>query len=111
LAKVDLIISDGHKGIQAATERSFLGSSWQICTVHFIRAVLRKLPKKVHKEITQLLKESLTDPRRLQECADELEIRGFSRAADTVERFIPGLLNYRIAPQKHWRRLRTTNML
>jgi len=111
LAKVDLVISDGHKGIQAAAERSFLGSSWQMCTVHFLRAVLRKLPKKVHKEIAQLLKESLTDPRRLQECADELEIRGFSRAADTVERFIPGLLNYRIAPQEHWGRIRTTNML
>jgi transposase-like protein len=111
LEKVDLVISDGHKGIQAAAERSFLGSSWQMCTVHFIRAVLRKLPKKVHKEIAQLLKESLTHPRRLQECADELEIRGFSRAADTVERFIPGLLNYRVAPQEHWRRIRTTNML
>jgi transposase-like protein len=82
-----------------------------MCTVHFIRAVIRKLPKKVHKEIAQLLKEALTDPRRLQECADELEIRGFSRAADTVERFIPGLLNYRIAPQEHWRRIRTKNIL
>ena len=45
--------------------------------VHFIRAVLRKLPKKQHKEIAQLLRDSLSDPRRLQECADELEIRGF----------------------------------
>lgn len=65
----------------------------------------------MHKEIAQLLRESLTDPRRLQECADELEFRGFSRAADTVERFIPGLLNYRIASQEHWRGIRTTNML
>jgi len=74
LEKVDLVVSDGHKGIQAAAERSFLGASWQMCTVHFIRAILRKLPKKVHKEIAQLLRESLTDPRRFQECADELEI-------------------------------------
>jgi putative transposase len=111
LAKVDLVISDGHKGIQTAAERAFPGSSWQMCHVHFIRAVLRKLPRKHHKEIAQLLKDALTDPRRLQECADELDIRGFPRAADTVERFIPGLLNYRIAPQEHWRRIRTTNML
>lgn len=73
--------------------------------VHFIRAVLRKLLKKQQKKIVQLLKDSLSDPRRLQECADELEIRGFPRAADTVERFIPGLLNYRIAPPEHWRRI------
>ncbi len=111
LEKVDLVISDGHRGIQAAAERSFPGSSWQMCVVHFIRAVLRKLPKKHHKEIAQLLKDSLADQRMLQNCADELDIRGFPRAADTVERFIPDLLNYRIAPQDHWRRIRTTNML
>jgi len=58
-----------------------------------------------------MLKDSLSDPRRLQECADELEIRGFSQAADTGERFIPGLLNYRSAPKDHWRRIRTTNIL
>jgi len=72
-----------------------------------------KLPgkKKQHREIAHLLKESLSDPRRLQECAEELDVRGYSRAADTVERFIPGLLNYRSAPPEHWRRIRTTNML
>ncbi len=58
-----------------------------------------------------MLKDSLSDPRRLQECADELEIRGFSRAADAVERFTPRLLNYLIATQDHLRRIRTTNML
>ena len=106
--KVERVISDGHKGIQATAERAFPGSSWQMCHVHFIRAVLRKLPKNLHKEIAQMLKESLSDPRRLQECADELKIRGFPRAADIVERFIPGLLNY---CQDHWRRIWTTNML
>ena len=82
-----------------------------MCHVHFIRAVLRKLSNKLHKEITQMLKESLSDSRRLQECVDELGIRGFPRAADTIKRFIPGLMNYRIAPQDYWRRIRTTNML
>ncbi|HOS83043.1 MAG TPA: transposase [Methanolinea sp.] len=82
-----------------------------MCHVHFIRAVPRKLPKKLHKKIAQMLKNSLSDPRRLQKCADELKIRGFSRAADIVEYFIPGLLNYRIAPQNHWRRIRNTNIL
>jgi len=81
LEKVDLVISNGHKGIQASAECSFPGSSWQMCHVHFIRAVLRKLPKKQHKEIAQLLKDSLSDPRRLQECADELEIRRFTRGS------------------------------
>ncbi len=70
LGKVDLVISDGHKGMQAAAERAFPGSSWQMCHVHFIRAVLRKLPKMLHKEVSQMLKEALSITRRLQECAD-----------------------------------------
>ena len=111
LVKVDLVISDGHRGIQSAVERSFPGSSWQMCHVHFIRAVMRKIPRKHYKEIAGLLKESLGDPQRLQECAVELEARGYPKAADTIDRFIHGLFNYRSAPREHWRRIRTTNLL
>jgi putative transposase len=111
LHQVDLVISDGHKGIQKAVERSFHGASWQMCQVHFIRAVLKKVPRKDHKAIVSILKDSLSDPRRLQECTVELESRGYPRAADTVERFQFDLLNYRHFPQEHWRRIRTTNLL
>lgn len=82
---VDLVISDGHKGIQIAAQRSFHGCNWQMCQVHFIRAVLKKIPRKDHKFVVAILKDSLNDPRRLQECILELEFRGFSRAADTIE--------------------------
>lgn len=58
-----------------------------------------------------MLKSSLHDARRLQECADELYIRGFSRGAETIERFLPDLLNYMSAPFEHWTRIRTTNLL
>lgn len=111
LERVELIISDGHKGIQTAAERSFPGSSWQMCLVHFIRTVLRKIPKNQHREISNMLKNSLHDSRRLQECADELYIRGFSRASETIERLLPGLLNYTSASFEHWTRIRTTNLL
>jgi putative transposase len=43
LSGVKLVISDGHKGIQKAVEKSFLGASWQMCHVHFSRAVLRNV--------------------------------------------------------------------
>jgi transposase-like protein len=45
LKTVDLIISDAHTEIQSAAGKMFLGSSWQICHVHFIRAVLRKVSR------------------------------------------------------------------
>ena len=111
LTKVDLIISDGHTGIQSAAGRMFPGSSWQMCHVHFIRAVLRKVPRKYHKEIAEVLKESLTDSGKLLEYATQLDERGFSRAADTIHRFHHGLMNYRSFPPEFWKKIRTTNLL
>ena len=111
LTKVDLIISDGHTGIQSAAGRMFPGSSWQMCHVHFIRAVLRKVPRKYHKEIAEVLKECLTDSGKLLEYATQLDERGFSRAADTIHRFHHGLMNYRSFPPEFWKKIRTTNLL
>ena len=111
LNKVDLIISDGHTGIQSAAGKMFPGSSWQMCHVHFIRAVLRKIPRKYHKEIAETLKECLSDSARLLDYADQLDARGLSRAADTIHRFQSGLMNYRSAPPEFWKKLRTTNLL
>jgi len=111
LNKVDLIISDGHNGIQTAAGKMFPGSSWQMCHVHFIRAVLRKVPRKYHKEITETLKECLSDPHRLQEFAVQLDERGLCRAADTIRRFQHGLMNYRSFPPEFWKKIRTTNLL
>jgi transposase-like protein len=111
LIKVDLVISDGHTGIQSAAERMFPGSSWQLCHVHFIRAVLRKISRKYHKSIAERLKECLSDHALLLAYAKELEISGFSRAADTIYRFEHGLMNYRAFPPEHWKKIRTTNLL
>ncbi len=111
LTGVPLVTSDGHRGIQKAVESSFVGSSWQMCHVHFIRAVLRTLPQKHHREIAEKLKDSLADERRLQDLARTLEDQGYSRAANTIERFLSGLLNYRAYPNSHWKRIRTTNGL
>jgi transposase-like protein len=111
LSTVDLVISDGHTGIQSAAERMFPGSSWQMCHVHFIRALLRKVSRKYHKPIAERLKECLSDPALLLAYAKELEETGFSRAADTICRFEHGLLNYRAFPPEHWKKIRTTNLL
>ena len=111
LSKVDLVISDGHSGIQSAAERMFPGSSWQLCHVHFIRAVLRKVSRKYHKSIAERLKECLSNPALLLAYAKELENSGFSRAADTIYRFEHGLMNYRAYPPEHWKKIRTTNLL
>ena len=98
LSSVDLIISDGHTGIQSAAEKMFTGSSWQMCHVHFIRAVLRKVSRKYYNLIAERLRECLNDSSLLLAYAKELEDSGFSRAADTIYRFEHGLMNYRAYP-------------
>lgn len=111
LSGVQLVISDGHKGIQKAVEKSFLGASWQMCHVHLVRAALRNVAKKYHKEIAGKLKVALEDEKKMQELIQELESRGYSKAADTIERFQFSLWNYRTFPISHQRRIRTTNGL
>ena len=111
LSGVKLVISDGHKGIQKAVEKSFLGVSWQMCHVHLVRAVLRNVAKKYHKEIADKIKIVLEDETKMQELILELEGRGYSKAADTLEHFRFSLWNYRSFSREHWRRIRTTNGL
>lgn len=111
LSGVQLVISDGHKGIQKAVEKSFLGASWQMCHVHLVRAALRNIAKKYHKEIAGKLKVALEDENKMRELIQELESRGYSKAADTIERFQFSLWNYRTFPISHQRRIRTTNGL
>jgi transposase-like protein len=59
---VELIISDGHKGIQKAVTSSFPGFSWQMCQVHLIRAVLKTIPRKHQKEVAEKIKKSIENP-------------------------------------------------
>jgi len=36
---------------------------------------------------------------------------GYRKPANTIERFLPDLISYTTFPRKHWKRIRTTNML
>jgi transposase-like protein len=111
LTKVDLVISDGHAGIQSAASRMFPSSSWQMCHVHFIRAVLRKIPRKYLKEVAEILKECLSDSGRLMEFADQLDAKCLTRASNTLHKFHQRLMNYRAFPKEVWKKSRTTNLL
>jgi transposase-like protein len=111
LSGVKLVVSDGHKCIRKAVDKSFLGASWQMCHVHLIRAVLRNVAKKYHKEIADKIKIALEDETAMQQLIHELEDRGYSKSADTAESFRFSLWNYRAFPREHWRRIRTTNGL
>ena len=111
LRGVKLIVSDGHKGIQKAVRESFIGSSWQMCQVHLIRQALKKVPKKKQKEMADKIKEALVDRQKYNDLIKELDSMGYKGAADTLERFQFDVMNYMQFPEKHWKKIRTTNMM
>jgi transposase-like protein len=59
MKKVDLVISDGHRGIKAAASKSFIGSSWQLCTVHVKRNLIKIVPKKDIESVLEYLNDVL----------------------------------------------------
>jgi putative transposase len=111
LRGVQLVISDGHKGIQKAVTECFLGASWQMCTVHFMRAVLKNIPKKERKDVAYMLKDALEDESKMQGLAVVLDEKGYSKSAETIDSFRFDLWNYKAFPRPYWRLIRTTNML
>ncbi|MBR1368226.1 hypothetical protein RJ53_01435 [Methanocalculus chunghsingensis] len=82
-----------------------------MCQVHCTRAVLKNIPRKMQKEIIECLRDAYGSEERLQALADELNDKGYRKAANTIERFIPGLLSYTAFPKEHWKKIRTTNMM
>jgi transposase-like protein len=59
---IKLTVYDGHKGIQKAVNESFHELGLQMCHIHLIRQVLKKVPKKKQRDVAEKLKEELIEP-------------------------------------------------
>jgi len=112
LTGVQLVTSDGHKGIQKAVLEGFPGASWQMCLVHYLRAIMRNIPVKSQDNFRPYLKAALFENNGdLMEIAEDLHYNGYRKAAGTIERFLPDIRNYQAFPKQHWKRIRTTNLM
>ena len=116
LKGVHLVISDHHEGLQNAIKRHFQGASWQHCQTHFHRNIKGITPPKYQREVAQALKDVFNAPD--QASAQER----LSFMMDTYEEILPNVVEkidqdiiHTLAcfhfPQKHQRRIRTTNLL
>ena len=73
---------------------------------------MRNIPRKAIPLVLPMVKEKLNgDEDELGLVAQDLDKRGYSKAADTIERFLFDVGNYRAFPKCHWKRIRTTNMV
>jgi putative transposase len=115
LVGVQLAISDAHPGLKAAIAR-VLGSSWQRCTVHFLRDLRGHCRKDQHDALGALIRQIFTAPdgtearRRLADAISQLEPR-LPKIARLLEEAEDDVLAFYAFPAEHWPKLRSTNPL
>jgi transposase-like protein len=108
---VELVVSDGHRGIKAAVQAMFPGASWQYCHVHFRRNTLKTVGMKHRRQLNSQLNDAMESPALLDELIPVLEKQGFVKAAEMILREEQNLFNHQAFPTARWMRLRTTNSL
>lgn len=116
LCGVQLVVSDAHTGLRNAIRGVLVGSTWQRCTVHFLRNVLALLPKTAQALAAAAFRTALMQP--TEEAAREhfgkaiavLEPR-YAEAARCARETEDDVLAYMAFPVAHWRQIRSTNPL
>lgn len=116
MKKVDLIISDGHKGIKRAAQESFSGSSWQLCSVHFKRNLMKIVPKKYLNSVL----DDLNDVLKAKDIGDAhsaghamiatYEIK-LPKLAKYLEANLGDVMTFLAFPKRHHRKIHSTNVL
>jgi transposase-like protein len=116
MKKIDLVISDGHKGIKRAAQESFSGSSWQLCSVHVKRNIIKIVPKKHLKEVLEYLGDVLKS-KDVQEAHSvghamiaTYETR-FPKLAKYLEDNLVDVMTFLAFPKRHHRKIHSTNVL
>jgi transposase-like protein len=113
-----MIISDAHAGLIKAIRETFLGTSWQRCTVHLLRNIIDTMPKKGMEEAKEDLKAIFRTSKRKH--ADELKTSFINKYQDTkklqkaIELLDSGYedaMQFHSQPPKYHRYFRTTNMI
>lgn len=116
LRGVQLVTSDDHPGLTEAIGRYFQGCGWQRCQVHFLRNVIKLVPKRERKVLARALQDVFDAP-DLRQALDRLQAlikayeRRYPKVADKLEAEAEQALTCFHFPQPHRRRIRTTNVL
>ncbi|WP_156645371.1 IS256 family transposase [Lentibacillus sp. JNUCC-1] len=113
-----LIISDAHEGLKSAVQEKFLGSSWQRCTVHFIKNITDAMPKKDSAEARHHLKEifkaqSIDISRMLKEefITKFGDDKKYQKAINVLDEGYEDAVQFYTEPPVTHRHIRSTNVL
>ncbi len=113
-----LVISDAHEGLKAAIREEFLNTSWQRCTVHFIKNIMDVMPKKGSKEarthLKEIFKASTSDISRMlkQEFIEKYESDNkYSKAIEKLDEGYEDAIQFYSEDSEAHVHVRTTNVL
>jgi len=113
---VEYVVSDQHEGLRRAIREILPEAAWQRCYVHFLRNSLDKLPKKGDDDCLTELR-WLYDRRDIQEARQDLVAwlakwqKRYRKLCDWVEENIEETWTFYRLPQRHYKHMRSTNML
>jgi len=116
LTGVEYVVSDHHEGLRRAIREILPEAVWQRCYVHFLRNSLDKLPKKADDDCLVELR-WLYDRRDVQEAKRDLDAwlskwqKRYRKLCDWVEENIEETWTFYRLPQRHYKHMRSTNML
>ncbi len=116
IKKVDLVISDGHKGIKSAASKSFIGSSWQLCSVHVKRNLIKIVPKKDLEEVLSYLDDVLyakdmQDAHTIGHGMIATYETSHPKLATYLESNLGDIMTFLTFPKEHHKKIRSTNVL
>jgi transposase-like protein len=116
LSGVQMVISDAHAGLRKAVASVLIGTTWQRCSVHFLRNVLAVLPKSAQRLAagafrTAFDQSNLASAKEFFGKAIELLEAKYPKAADCAREAEDDVLAYMSFPELHWRQIRSTNPL
>jgi putative transposase len=113
-----LVVADDAPGLIKAVEECWPHSDRQHCSVHRLRNLLAKLPRRERQRVRQAYWEALdeaTDERdgakRLRALVDQLDRAGYTAAASCLADDLEALVVHLRYPPRHRRRWRSTNLL
>jgi transposase-like protein len=114
LSGVQLVTSDAHLGLVDAIRSTLPGAAWQRCRTHFMRNLLTRVPRSMHRGVATLVRTIFdqADAELVHQQFDrtlaQLQER-FPAAAELLEEAGPELLSFAVYPPSVWRQIWSNN--
>ena len=116
LGGVRLVISDAHRGLAAAVDRTMQGAARQRCRVHFIRNLLALVPRS-HQHMAAAVFRTIfaqPDPEAVADAWDRVRdqlVASFTKVGPLMADAKDEVLAFCAFPAAHWQKIWSTNPL